>query len=276
MKNPELDSYNLLEISKSLPDYQFHYITQTPTTMRQAETYVRRGKKMPAIFLTDHQTEGRGREGRKWLDKEGASILVTGVLGIRDSTISTFADLVALQAAFVLRDVTLIDNVCIKYPNDLVINDKKVGGMLLVNHYHYNDELQYLGTSVGIGVNVHYSKRELLRYNPDYGATALDLHTPKPNSRQAILLALFERMRFLAVDAEVLTTNKQMQQNLNNRWRSLSSVYSRMVQVEADGDVLVKGRVVDTQIGEGILVEGSLKTRWFNQFNTKMKVRLLE
>lgn len=276
MSSEVLDPYNLDELQPQIEGfgYKFHCIAETATTMILAEDYVRAGNKQPAVFLTDHQTQGIGREGRVWLDKPAASILVTAVLGIKDSTIPTFADLVALHTASILRSVPLIDNVCIKYPNDLVIGGKKVGGMLVVNHY--DDGLQYLGTSVGIGVNVNYNKRELSRYNPDYGATALDLHTPKPNSRQAILLALFEKMRFLAVDAEVFTTNLQMQQKLNNLWRAHSSVLGRMVQVEAYGRVLVEGRVVDTQIGEGILVKGSLKTEWFNQFDTRMKVRLLE
>lgn len=272
MATEVLDPYNLDQLIPQLEGfgYQFHYIPQTPTTMSLAEDYARAGNENPAIFLTDHQTQGRGREDRIWLDKPGASILVTAVLGIKDSTIPTFADLVALHTASILRSVPLIDNVCIKYPNDLVVDDKKVGGMLVTNHY--DEKLKYLGTSVGIGVNIHYKEEELADYPTDYGATALDLHTPKPNSRQLILAALVEPLKFLAVDAATFT-NLEQQQRLNRIWRDLSSVLGRVVQVEADGEILVEGRVVDTQIGEGILLDG--QKRWFNQFDTKMKVRLL-
>lgn len=266
------DPYNLKTLVPHLEDlgYQFHYTPQTPTTMVLAEEYARSGNEEPAVFLTDHQTQGRGREERVWLDKPGASVLTTGILGIKDSTIPTFADMVALHVASVLRSVPLIANVCIKYPNDLVIDDKKVGGLLVTNLY--DEGRKYLGTSVGIGINVHYTEGELTDYPTDYGATALDLHTPKPNSRQEVVLALFRGMRFLAIDAEVFTTNLQTQQDLNNLWRAHSAVLGRMVQVEADNEVFIRGRVVDTQIGRGILLGG--RERWFNQFNTKMKVRL--
>jgi len=271
-----LNPYNLETLKPQIKrfGYQFYYLPEIPSTMILAEDYIRAGNEQAAVFLTDHQTQGRGREDRVWLDKPGGSILVTAVLGIKDSTISTFADLVALHTALILRSVPLIDNVCIKYPNDLVIGDKKVGGILAVNNY--DDGLQYLGTSVGIGVNVHYSADELAGYPTDYEATALDLHTPKKiNSRQLILAALLEPLRFLVVDAETFS-NAEQQQRLNNMWRDISSVLGRKVRVRADGESLVEGRVVDTQIGEGILVEGSLRTEWFNQFNTKMKVRLLD
>ncbi len=268
-----LDPYNLGELQPQVEGfgYQFHHILQTASSMILAEDYVKAANEQPAVFLTDHQTQGRGREGRVWLDKPGASILVTAVLGIKDSTIPTFADLVALHTTLILRSVPLIDNVCIKYPNDLVVSDQKVGGMLVINNY---GGLKYLGTSIGIGVNVHYNEEELDNYPTDYGATALDLHTPKPNSRQLILAALLEPLRFLAVDAETFTTNIEQQQRLNNMWRGLSSVLGRKVRVEAEGETLVKGRVVDTQIGKGILLDGN--KRWFNQFETKMKVRLLD
>ena len=266
------DPYNLetLKPRMEMLGYQFQHAPQTPTTMKQAEDHARAGGIIPAVFLTDHQTQGVGREGRVWLDKKSASILVTGLLKIKDDTIPTFADLVALHTCSILRSVPLIDNVCIKYPNDLVIDDKKMGGILVKNYY--NDSRQYLATGVGIGINVHYSEEELAGYPTDYGATALDLHTLKANPRQAILVALFEKLRFLAVDAEVFTTNTQMQQYLNNWWRAHSSVLGRIVQVETDNTALIRGRVVDTQISKGILLDG--QNRWFNQFDTRMKVRL--
>ncbi len=274
MIKTELDPYRIDELKPQLESfgYDFHYTPETASTMILAEKYVRAGNEQNAIFLTDHQTKGIGREGRVWLDKKRASILVTGVFGIEDDSIRFFTDLIALHTNLILRREALIDNLYNKYPNDLVIDDKKVGGMLMLNHY---DGFQYKGTSVGIGINVHYGKEELEGYPTDYGATALDLHSPKVNSRQKIVLSLFEKIRFLTTDAAVYENDGQNQQNLNNLWRSVSSVLGRTVRIEVDGEALVEGRVMDTQIGEGILVEGTFAAKWFNQFDTKMKVRLL-
>lgn len=269
-----LDPYNLEELQPQLEGfgYQFHYIPRTASTMILAENYIRAGNEQPAGFLTDHQTQGRGREGRVWLDKEGASILVTAVLEIKDSNIPIFADLVALHTASILRSVPLIDDVCVKYPNDLVIGDQKVGGILAENLY--DDSRKYLGTSIGIGINVHYNEAELAGYPADYSVTALDLHTTVPNSRQALLVAIFGGVKFLPADAEVFQTNYQAHEAQNNLWRAYSSLLGRVVQVEDDREILLRGRVADIQIGRGIFLEGVFRSRWFNQFDTNMKVRL--
>lgn len=251
--------------------YQFYYTPEAPTTMKLAEDHVRAGGQLPAIFLTDHQTQGIGREGRIWLDKPGASILVTGLLRIKPNTLPIFADMVALHTCRAMIASTGINEVRIKYPNDLVIKGKKAGGLLVVNIL---DEAKYLGTSAGIGINAHYNEQELAEFPTDYEATALDLHTPKPTSKQSLLLAIFDGLRFLPVDAETFQTNLQTQQDFNNSWREHSSLLNRYVQVETGEQVVIQGRVVDTQIGKGIYLESPLEKRWFNRFETAMKVRI--
>jgi len=274
-----LDPYDIKDLTITLDrlGYQFCYTPETPTTMKLAEDHVRAGGQMPTILrlaiLTDHQTQGIGREGRTWLDKLGASILVNGVLRIKPDTLPIFADMVALHTCRAMIASTGIDEVKIKYPNDLVIKDKKVGGLLVVSIL---DEAEYLGTSVGIGINAHYSEKELAEFPTDYGATALDLHAPKPISRQSLLLAIFDGFQFLPVDAETFQTNLQTQQDYNNSWRRHSSLFNKDVQVETDKQTVIQGRVVDTQISKGILLESLFGTRWFNRFATTMKVRILD
>lgn len=268
------DPYNVDALIATLHNlgYEPYYTPETPTTMKLAEDHARAGGQMPAIFLTDHQTRGIGREDRTWLDKPGASILVTGLSRIKPNTIPIFADMIALHTCRAMIASTGIDEVRIKYPNDLVIDDKKAGGLLVVNIL---DGIRYLGTSAGIGINVHYSKEEVAAIPTDYGATALDLHTPKPVSRRSLLLAIFDGFQFLPVDAETLQTNLQNRQDLNNNWRRYSSLLNRQVQVETPEKMVIQGKVVDTQIGKGIYIENPVGKRWFNQFDTPMKVRTL-
>lgn len=266
------DSYNAVELESQLKKfgYQFQYTPETTTTMALAKDYAQADRKIPAIFLTDHQTQGIGREGRIWLDKKRASILATGLIRIEEATTPIFTDLVSLYICRVLAASTDTD-IQIKYPNDLVIQDKKTGGILVLNLY---DNSRYLGTSVGMGINAHYNQQELAEYPTDYGATALDLHTSNPNCRQTLLMVIFGGFRFLPVEAEIFQTNLQNRQNQNNLWRDCSAVLRREVSVESGGEVLIRGMVVDTQIGRGILVESSTQTKWLNQFDTRMKVRL--
>lgn len=276
MITPEVtDKYNLEELQKILGSlgYQLYYTPETATTMKLAENHIKTGQPTPAVFLTNHQTQGIGREGRLWLDKAGASVLLTGLFRIKPDTLPVFADLAALDSCGAISGLTSIRTARIKYPNDLVIDDKKTGGILALNIY---EGTIYLGTSVGIGINVHYTKDELAQYPTDYGATALDMHTKEINPRQRLVAQLLRNLHYLPVDALIFQTNRQFQQDQNNRWRGYSSLYERCVQIEINNAALIGGKVVDTQIGRGILLENPFGNRWFNQFDTKMKVRLLE
>lgn len=270
-----IDPYNLETLSAQMLalGYNFLYTPETPTTMDLAKAHAELCQPMPAVFLTGHQREGIGREGRPWLDKQDASVLLTGLLRIRPDAIPHFADLVALTVCESIRLSTGIETTAIKYPNDLVIQDRKAGGILVLNLYGGQ---RYLGTSAGIGINVHYTEEELAEYPVDYGATALDLHTTAPNPRQPILTSILDRLKFLPVDADIFQTNLQFQQDQNNLWRDYSAVLSRRVRIESEGKTVIEGMVVDTQIGRGILIENILIGKWFNQFDTKMKVRLLD
>ena len=267
------DPYNIEELTVSLNGlgYQFQYTSETSSTMRQAEEHVLEGGSLPAIFLTDHQTQGIGREGRKWLDKSGNSVLVSQVNRIKPDTTPSYMDLVALHVCRTIREVTGVDKAQIKYPNDLVIEDEKFGGILIINILQ---EGSYVATNTGIGINVHYSKQDLEDYPTDYGATALDLYTPRINRRVGLVLALMGGLKFTPADAQIFSTNNQYRQDYNNIWRGVSSVYGRIVQVETEEGVLVRGKVADTQIGQGVLIEDAWGSKWFNHFDTRMKVRV--
>lgn len=277
MRTKEIkDPYNIRRLSALFENmgYQFKFTPQTPTTMDLAKVHAQSGGETPAIFLTDHQTNGIGREGRVWLDKVGASILATGLVRSYENLTPIFTDLTALHACRALMGATGIECMRIKYPNDLVVGDAKLGGMLTSNLY--DDEMRYLGTSIGIGINVHYKKEDLAGYPTDYGATSLDLQSGRSNYRQGLLIAVFDGMQYLSVDAEIFFENLMFRQDQNDLWRVYSSVLGRRVQVLSGEEVLVAGTVKDTQIGKGVLVENPRGRRWHNQFGTTMKVRLLD
>jgi len=267
-----VDSYDANYIQSRLNDYKLvYYMDEVDTTMRLAEEHARAKREFPALFLTDHQTNGIGREGRIWKDNPGSSILATGLFNIDPSLISIFGDLVTLRACDTIARAGI--SIGIKYPNDLVIGDKKVGGILVRNVFgDSEDSARYFGTMVGIGINVHYTEDELADYPTDYGATALDLHTASPNSRQDLLVAIFKRFTYLPADARAFKVNSYSRNVQNQNWRRYSTILKREVSIESGEKIFIEGMVTDTQIGNGILVNKC----WFSQFDTTMKVRLLD
>lgn len=272
MAGETLVPYNLKTLQPKMErlGYYFQYTPETPTTMILAEDHIRAGGAVPAVFLTDHQTEGQGRDGRVWTDTAGRSILTSIGSGIQESNISIFADLVALSVCRALRE-NGIRQAKIKYPNDLVIDDKKAGGILVKNVYNGTN---YLGTNTGIGINIHYSEEEVRDYGRDYPATALAVYNPRIQ-RQELLVAVVGSIRNLSDEAEIFAKNAHCRQAYNDLWREYSSVLGKKVQLESAEDVLVQGYVASTEIGRGIFIESASGSRWFNRFDTSMKVRLL-
>jgi len=84
-----------------------------------------------AIFA-NHQTAGRGRRGNRWLSPPGASVLGSVLLWL-DHAAARGGDLTraaAVAAAEAVEDLTPV-SVGIRWPNDLVIDDRKLGGILV-------------------------------------------------------------------------------------------------------------------------------------------------
>jgi BirA family biotin operon repressor/biotin-[acetyl-CoA-carboxylase] ligase len=80
------------------------------------------------VVATGHQTAGRGRLGRSWADVPGRSLLCSVIL--RPRLGPDEAGLVSLAAAVALIEAAGLPELGAKWPNDLVIGDRKCGGIL--------------------------------------------------------------------------------------------------------------------------------------------------
>ena len=104
------------------------------------------------LVAAAHQTAGRGRLGRSWTDRPGAALMFS--LVVRPSVDPSRAGLIPLLAgvamAAAIRDVAGADVRC-KWPNDLLVDGSKVGG-ILVESSVADGRLAH--AVVGIGVNL--------------------------------------------------------------------------------------------------------------------------
>ena len=104
------------------------------------------------LVAAGHQTAGRGRLGRSWTDRAGAALMFSFV--VRPSLEPERGGLIPLLAgaamAVAIRDVAGVDVRC-KWPNDLLVGDAKVGG-ILVESSVVDGRLAHV--VVGIGVNL--------------------------------------------------------------------------------------------------------------------------
>lgn len=99
------------------------------------------------------QTGGKGQRGKTWTDQPGNSLLMSILTDpgrpITDQFI--FNSCVAVEIANVLQKLNSAWQVCIKWPNDIIINDKKAGGILIENILRGS---RWVHSVIGLGLNV--------------------------------------------------------------------------------------------------------------------------
>lgn len=191
----------------------------------------RRGAEAGLVAVADHQTAGRGRLGRTWEAPPGANLLCSILLRPAGAPPS-FVDVarVALAARAAAYDVARV-NVALKWPNDLLVGDAKLGGIL--------SEVDRDALVVGIGLNVGWA--------PD-GAARLDPHSdPRGGgvTRDAVLDALLSSLTgWLVADARVVL----------RAYREACSTLGRTVRVEL-ADETFTGTAADITDTGSLLVE---------------------
>ena len=145
------------------------------------------------VVLADHQGAGRGRFGREWLSPRGASVLCS-VLWI-DRGAALLPAAVSLLPAVAAADAILAATglaAMIRWPNDLMIGDRKVGGILVESRCSAGAERTYV---IGIGINC-LQQHGHFPAELDPIATSLDLETDGPVDRTRVVEHLLRRLNY--------------------------------------------------------------------------------
>ena len=122
------------------------------------------------FVVTDYQTNGKGRNDRVWSSEEGKNLMFSFLIKDQDllKKFSALSIISAVEVAKLLEDYQIKD-VSIKWPNDILIGDKKVCGILLEGQI-----LEYLVVGIGLNVNQKVFPEGLRR-----PATSLSLEANK-------------------------------------------------------------------------------------------------
>ncbi len=102
------------------------------------------------------QTGGKGQRGRTWIDEPGQSLLMSLITDPKRPVTDQFIfnSSVAVAIAMVLKQLHQYWQVAIKWPNDIIINDKKAGGILIENILRGS---KWANAVVGLGLNIRQS-----------------------------------------------------------------------------------------------------------------------
>lgn len=129
------------------------YFDTIDSTNIKAQEFAEKGYPSGTLVVADKQESGKGRRGRSWVSPSGTGIFMTLMIkpDINPNNASMLTLVAALAVAKAITSVTG-EEALIKWPNDIVVNSKKVCGILT----EMNAQFDYINhIVVGIGINVH-------------------------------------------------------------------------------------------------------------------------
>lgn len=188
------------------------------------------------VIIADSQEKGKGRLGRAWISQPGRniymSILLRPKLDTRDATMLTL--LAAVSCAHAVKMVSSLP-VLIKWPNDLILSGRKLGGILT----EIRADIDKVSLAViGIGINVNMEEKDFTDEIRSI-ATSIKEESGKYCSRNDLVIEIlrqFERFYNILI--------KQGKRSLLVEWKTLSSTINKNVKVVI-GDETVVGLAED-------------------------------
>lgn len=220
---------------------ELHYLRLTDSTMVDARRLAEQGCEHGTAVVADEQTAGRGTKGRSWVSQAGRNILITLVVRPDAEQMKRLSIVAPVAAARAVETATGLSPT-IKWPNDLELDMRKFGGILIEGEWRSAGPAYAL---IGIGLNINFDPAPHAA-QIERPATSLMIELGRETSREAVLAALlneFEAAYETAASQEVFEA-----------WRSRLDTLGRAVQIiGADGETVAEGLAEDATF-EGALV----------------------
>ena len=192
-----------------------------------------------SVLMADNQTAGRGRLDRTWEAKPGTNLLVSLLFRSEANLLTMWPRIVALAAAQACQklfssgrlNVSSPPTIKLKWPNDLLLDGRKLGGMLSIG----DQQKQFV--VVGIGINVGWAPQEAVALGEFFSEKI-----PTP-------VELLENMLREITQIEKLGLTEQHQQYV-----AQLATLGKLVRVELTNGVVITGQAQDVDIKGRLLV----------------------
>lgn len=191
MKMTDMDVLNGQQIKNCLHTRwaakEVIFLDKTTSTNVEAWRMAKQGFPHGSLIVTDSQTEGKGRRGRTWHMSEGSAIAMSMI--VKPDMEAEYASMVTLVQA--MATAKAIEEVCelktqIKWPNDILINEKKVCGILTEMNLE-KTSLSFIIIGTGINVNQKSFPKEIADI-----ATSLRIEKNQLQSRAELIKRICE------------------------------------------------------------------------------------
>lgn len=212
-----LDNINLMEFFTTIPSTN-DYLKNTAKFDKQTK-----------LCIAEHQSSGRGRRGRTWVSPLAQNLYFSFAkrIHIPQEKLGLVSLFVGVGVAESIAGLG-IDDIKIKWPNDVYWRDAKLAGILIDAKSvtpHYADLV------VGVGVNVHMQKSAAEAIDQDWVALH-DLHPDLPN-RSTLMASLIAQIM-----AQLDRIEQQDFDELLLKWRQYDYLSNKPVKIHSDTPVL--------------------------------------
>ncbi|MFN3550307.1 MAG: biotin--[acetyl-CoA-carboxylase] ligase [Endomicrobiia bacterium] len=222
---------------------KIYYYKTTDSTMNVAKEILTQQQIDKVLIIAEKQTEGKGRIQRRWFSPKGG-IYFSLILKpqISPNKIFILNYLFSVAIAEVLRKKYFV-NATTKWPNDVVVNDKKICGILI----EADTEIDNVNWCiVGVGVNVNIKKEFFL--NHDLNATSILAETKINYDLTKFLIDLLYE-----IDKWYQMFLKKNYSDIIKRWVEISSTVGKQVEVITFNE-RIQGKAVKILQETGALV----------------------
>lgn len=218
-----------------------HYFESVASTMDIALQLGIKGTPEGALVLAEAQSRGRGRLGRGWVSPRYKGIYLSLILRPRilpyQSPMLTL--LSAVSACEAIKEAVGLQ-ARIKWPNDILIRNKKLGGILTELDAE-TDIVRFV--VIGIGLNVNNDKKSLVA-----GATSLREEKGGFINRVALLQELLRK-----IEANYLSFQEKGASFITDKWRDYSVTLGKRVKV-VSGQEHFEGQAIDIDTDGALLL----------------------
>ena len=224
---------------------EIHYFREVDSTNEVAKKLAREGAPEGTIIIAESQSRGKGRRGKKWISPLGGAwlsiILRPNTLPINAPQLTFIAGVAAAQT---IKDEYGLD-AGIKWPNDVLIDKKKVCGVLTEISTEINT-IDYIVTGIGIDANI-----DVNLLPPELRDTTTSIKSELDHDISRMILVQKFLGNFETMYDEF---NKGNFQEILRKWRQLSKTIGRQVEIRK-GTEFIRGEAVGVNSKGALILE---------------------
>lgn len=235
-----LESYLKNQLITVLVGKQIYFYPSVTSTMEIARKLAKEGATDGTVVIAEKQTAGRGRLDRTWLSPEN-NLAMSIIL---HPSLNRLPQLIMIASVAVVRAIKNITGIKaqIKWPNDVMIKDKKVCGILIENEVKGNTVNFSI---IGIGININLNPIDF----PEISSIATSM-----SQEMGREIARHELAGAVLSDLEKLYLQVQSGTSVYQEWQKRLETIGKVIKVQS-------GELIDQGKAEAVTEDGNLILR---------------